>query len=85
MITAQQLYDRREALGEIDGKELHDIFRAVCNEPSPSGRKEIDPRYLRLYAQRCRLNAEAYRISPGALKGAEQPFIDVAAFCEAFL
>jgi len=70
MITAQQLYDRREQFGEISGTDLHEIFQAVCGDPSPAGRTPIDLAALEDYSLRCRegQNAEC-----------------IAEFCEAFV
>lgn len=81
-MKAQALYDRRERLGEIDSQDLHRIFQAVLNDPSPAGRKEIDREALRAYAADMRAVYAAHRQS-GTI-GAEY-LLDVAKFCEAFV
>lgn len=42
-LTAQMLYDVREAHGDIDGNDLHWLFEQLTGDPSPSGRTPIDP------------------------------------------
>lgn len=81
-ITAQDLYDRREEYGEIDGQELHNIFRAILGSPSPAGRTAIKAEALRDYASSLRSSYAAHRA--GGTVGAEY-LLDEAAFCEAFL
>ena len=46
--TAQVLYDTREEFGDIDGNDLHTLFRFLCDgEPSPAGRTPIsEPKLL---------------------------------------
>lgn len=82
MIRAQYLYDRRRALGEIDGQDLHDIFRAVCDDPSPTGSTPISPATLRTYADEMRASYAAHKAS--GTRSAEY-LLDVATFCERFL
>ena len=41
-IKAQDMYDIREASGICSGTDLHDLFREVLGEPSPSGKKVVD-------------------------------------------
>lgn len=69
MITAQDLYDRREEYGEISGNDLHDLFQALTGDPSPTGRTSIDASRLDAYAAGCRAGQNAEHI---------------ARFCEAF-
>jgi hypothetical protein len=79
-ITAQQLYDRRSARAEIDGNDLHKIFRAVCGgEPSPSGSTRISADALRTYAQQQRETYAAHKAN-GGVDG--KYLLDVARFCE---
>lgn len=40
-LPAQVFYDLRELTGNISGNDLHELFRIVCGEPSPSGRKVV--------------------------------------------
>lgn len=40
-ITAQFLYDLRTFTGFISGTELHDLFRQLLGNPSPSGRVNL--------------------------------------------
>lgn len=80
-LTAQQLYDRREMRGEINGQELHAIFAAVCDDPSPPGRTPIGRAALRTYASEQRALYAAHKRSGG--RGGEY-LLDIAAFCEAF-
>lgn len=68
-MTAQDLYDRREEWGEISGTDLHELFQAVCGDPSPSGRTRIDVGALAAYAADCRAGQNAEYI---------------ASFCDAF-
>jgi hypothetical protein len=69
MITAQDLYDRRDEHAEIDGRDLHQIFQIVTGDPSPVGRTPIDAGKLTAYAADCRAGQNANHI---------------ARFCEAF-
>lgn len=42
-ITAQALYDERDAHAQISGTDLHEVFRALLDgEPSPAGATPID-------------------------------------------
>jgi hypothetical protein len=82
MITAQDLYDRRDEYGEIDGQELHSIFALVCDgDPSPAGRTPIDPQALTAHAHALRETYAAHK--DGGTVGAEY-LLDEARFCEAF-
>jgi hypothetical protein len=45
-MDAQVLYDVREVTGFVSGSDLHEIFREVCGEPSPSGHVKINPAKL---------------------------------------
>lgn len=81
-ITAQELYDRRERLGEITGADLHTIFRALCDgEPSPVGRTEISLEALRAHATALR---ESYAAHQAAGTVGAEDLLDIARFCEAF-
>jgi hypothetical protein len=40
-VKAQDLYNLREVTGFVSGTDLHELFRGVCGEPSPSGHTEI--------------------------------------------
>jgi hypothetical protein len=80
-LTAQDLYDRRDERGEIDGRELHEIFQAICGDPSPTGRTAIDTEALRSYAAGQRGLYAAHKASGGV--GGEY-LISVASFCESF-
>lgn len=82
MITAQDLYDRRDEYGEIDGNDLHNTFRAICGDPSPAGRTPIDPSCLVEHA--ASLRASYDRHTAGGIVGAEY-LLDTAKFCEAFV
>lgn len=46
-MIAQTLYDLRELTGFCSGADLHDLFRELTGEPSPSGFVEIDEQSLR--------------------------------------
>jgi hypothetical protein len=82
-ITAQQLYDLRERDGEIDGNDLHELFRAVCDgEPSPSGATQIDPVRLTAYAEELRAGYAAHKASGG--RGGEY-LLDAVKFAERFI
>jgi hypothetical protein len=50
-MKAQILYDVREITGFVSGSDLHEIFREVCGEPSPSGHVEIKPAKLPAYVR----------------------------------
>lgn len=41
MITAQDLYDWREATAAISGTDLHRLFQDILGDPSPAGRRPI--------------------------------------------
>lgn len=82
MIKAQDLYNRRDEHGEIDGQQLHGIFALVCNgDPSPAGRTQIDPQLLAIHAQALRETYAAHKAN--AEVGGEY-LLSEAAFCEAF-
>jgi hypothetical protein len=70
MITAQDLYDRREEYAEISGTDLHELFQTLTGDPSPDGRTPISAAALSAHAADCRAGRNAG---------------DVAAFCEAFI
>lgn len=38
-VTAQELYNLRAVTGFCSGMELHELFKKLVGEPSPSGRK----------------------------------------------
>ncbi len=80
-ITAQDLYDRRDERGEIEGTELHEVFQFVCGEPSPTGRVEIDTAALSVYASVQRQSYASHKAAGGV--GGEY-LLDVAKFCESF-
>jgi hypothetical protein len=83
MITAQDLYDRRDERGEIDGQQLHGIFALVCDgEPSPAGRTPIDPQRLIIHAKALRETYAAHKVNAG---GGGEYLLHEAAFCEAFV
>ena len=69
MITAQDLYDRRDEYGEIDGCDLHKLFQELTGDPSPAGRTPIDA------AQLAQIAAESRAIGD----------TDTARFCGAFV
>lgn len=69
MITAQDLYERRDEYAEISGNDLHELFHALTGDPSPAGRTPIDAGGLASYAADCRAGQNAEHI---------------AQFCEAF-
>lgn len=69
MITAQDLYDRRDEYAEISGNDLHELFQILTGDPSPAGRTRIDATKLAAYAADCRAGQNAD---------------DMARFCEAF-
>jgi hypothetical protein len=61
MITAQDLYDRRDERGEISGTDLHEMFRKLLDgEPSPRGRTVIDPARIEKVAALYRDSPDAY-------------------------
>lgn len=80
MITAQDLYDRRDECGEISGDDLHAIFALVIGDPSPAGRTPIDPQALAIHANALRETYAAHKAS--GTVGAEY-LLTEAAFCEA--
>lgn len=41
-VSLQEIYDLRELTGFISGNDLHDFFRELVNDPSPSGRVEVN-------------------------------------------
>lgn len=41
-VSLQEIYDLRELTGFISGNDLHDFFRELVDDPSPSGNIEID-------------------------------------------
>lgn len=51
-MIAQVLYDTRENTAQISGSDLHILFYAICGEPSPAGRTEIDVNMLAVYMYR---------------------------------
>ena len=79
-MNAQNLYDRRDEFGEIDGRDLHALFEAVCGEPSPAGRTPIDATALAAYAAERRATYAAH-VASGGVGGRD--LLDVADFCEA--
>lgn len=81
-LDAQHLYDARELYGQISGQELHEVFLAVCGDPSPSGRTKIDLQALRGYASAQRSLYAAHKQRGGV--GGEY-LLDIAGFCEAFI
>lgn len=81
-MKAEQLYNRRDERGEIDGQELHAIFQAVCDDPSPAGKTEISAEALASYAKGQRDLYAAHKASGGI--GGEY-LLSVASFCEAFI
>lgn len=81
-MTAQDLYDRRDEYGEIDGNALHSIFALVAGDPSPAGRTPIDPNALEVHAQALRETYAAHKANGGV--GGEY-LLHEAAFCEAFV
>ena len=46
-ITAQAIYDWREEEAVVDGIFMHNMFRKLLGEPSPSGYRSIDVKTLR--------------------------------------
>ena len=40
-LTAQVIYDLRELTGFVSGQDLHEAFRDLVGDPSPSGRVEV--------------------------------------------
>jgi hypothetical protein len=76
MITAQDLYDRRDETGEISGNDLHEIFEAICGDPSPAGRTPISRASLAAHAQRVRANIVQDPV------GSQEA---IAQFCESLL
>lgn len=77
LIPAQVLYDERERAAAISGSDLHDLFRAVCGDPSPSGRVLISRDRLRAYAQELRETYAAHRATDGV---GGQYLLDIAEF-----
>ena len=63
MLTAQDLYERREEYGEISGIDLHELFQVVCGDPSPAGRTPIDIDSLSFYAADCSAGQNAEHIA----------------------
>lgn len=49
-MQAQQLYDWRDKEGLISGKDLHDLFFQIMNDPSPSGSREVSQVDIELVA-----------------------------------
>jgi hypothetical protein len=80
-ITAQDLYDTREAFGAISGTDLHALFGAVCGERAPIGRTPIDTAALLGYASSQRELYAAHKANGGV--GGEY-LLDAAAFAESF-
>lgn len=75
IITTEDLYNARDEFQTISGTELHELFQAVCGDPSPAGRTPIDAAALAAYAADLRA---APQDPIGTLAG-------IARFAESFL
>lgn len=64
-MIAQNLYDARDEFGMIDGNDLHELFQAVCGDPSPAGQTPIDAAALADYAADQRALYAAHKASGG--------------------
>lgn len=78
-MKAQDLYDLRDETGLISGTDLHEVFQAVCGEPSPAGMRDISPGKLEAYASDLRAAHAAHKANGG--RGGNY-LLDIAMFCE---
>lgn len=67
-MIAQVLYDKRETSAQISGSDLHILFYAVCGEPSPAGRTEIEISKLVAYMYKAP-NTDTAQFIAGILEG----------------